>query len=391
MSGNLPRLGDVFKAEDIVATHLFARSAMMVPTKHSDILAFLGESTHTIATDSFRGLFDSIKDSGNYWLTHVAPLFCQRCEAMMRVTHQHYHHLLDAVAVLEDMLNLPYVRRGKLEDVDIEEVIRETWWHLSNEAAKNYVASEHFVFFAQKITAQKRLIVEKLKQLDEPMSDNVRQGLVSLLQDSDRVSVFTIQAEGAIRDFWDYWSRLSDAFEKVKLATSQMATGLDLTAFYEVLLDILHRVEAAERQTRHLQSCFQSALEYLEFQPPGFVPLGAYKDSCSSIKVILSAECQDEMGQWQYDELDITHFDPLRTDISNENGRLRYSQDYPICRSFCYVPGGNFRQTCRNVRTVLHAQCAMDCGDHLTSSLDITYDLNPEISHVQGALVKKVT
>ncbi len=155
------------------------------------------------------------------------------------------------------------------------------------------------------------------------------------------------------------------------------------------VLSLVDEFEKADEDTRYIQSCFNDSQQQIDQYPKGFVPLGDYLNSCRNITVDLKAECQNSGGTWQQSQLEISNNNPLQTEVSNENGNLSLSEDYPVTAGYCYIPGGNFKESSRNINTVLTAECQTSNGDYITSSLDITLDINPIIKNNNGILEKE--
>lgn len=115
----------------------------------------------------------------------------------------------------------------------------------------------------------------------------------------------------------------------------------------------------------------------------GWVPRGSYRDTCRNEEVqggTLTAECQDRRGRWRYTELD--DFRSCRGDIANWDGMLRcerdeddgYDDDDGGGDGGYGLPGGTWRQSCRNARmygSVLYGECRDGFGRWRQTSIDV--------------------
>lgn len=116
-----------------------------------------------------------------------------------------------------------------------------------------------------------------------------------------------------------------------------------------------------------------------------WMPRGSYRQTCRKIAVdgdTLMAECQDSLGRWRYTEL--ADFRSCRSDIYNRGGILRCYRD-----SDGYgMPGGNWRDSCRNARlygSVLYAECRGFFSKWHATSLDLS-NCSGSVSNVRGRL-----
>jgi hypothetical protein len=121
-------------------------------------------------------------------------------------------------------------------------------------------------------------------------------------------------------------------------------------------------------------------------------PRGSYRNTCRRINVeerTLEAECQDRFGRWRYTELD--NFRLCRGDIFNLNGILgcRRGDADDDNDGGVNLPGGNWRQSCRNARLyrrILYAQCRDFDGDWRDVSVDLRQCYGG-VSYWRGRLV----
>lgn len=111
------------------------------------------------------------------------------------------------------------------------------------------------------------------------------------------------------------------------------------------------------------------------------VPRGDYQETCRDIRMNgnqLHARCQELNGGWRSTSLDARR---CQKGIINDNGYLR-------CADF--IPPGDYRRTCQNVRISgqrLEATCQRTNGGWRTSSLNNFERCGDKISNVDGRLV----
>lgn len=118
-----------------------------------------------------------------------------------------------------------------------------------------------------------------------------------------------------------------------------------------------------------------------------YVPAGSYKDSSRNIKVTLTAECEDEGGEWLSSELDLT---PLSdAEIANIDGQLTVVGRARTYLDRPFVPNGSYKLTSRAIQVTLSAECERINGLWRTSTLDLTdYAQLPgqSIANIDGTL-----
>ena len=129
----------------------------------------------------------------------------------------------------------------------------------------------------------------------------------------------------------------------------------------------------------------------------GWLPRGSYRDTCRNEEVqgaTLTAECRDRFGRWRYTELD--NFRSCRGDIANIDGMLNcrrdqddggYDDDEDDNDGGYGLPGGTWRQSCRNARmygSVLYSECRDRLGRWRQTSLDVRNCRN--VTNVNGQL-----
>jgi|GEM_PF-5974451 len=389
MSGSHQKLTEVLNSDDIVAIYVYARYALLAPTTVADTKTYLGyhtSATPELTPEAFNTLFSNINNNGRYWTTQVKVRFVERAEAMVALVNKHYQGLLDALASIDDMLGKSHTRQAPSQQVDVEQVLKDVWWDLSYEEGKNQIASENLQVFRDQLTEYTSDIDLKLELAEQIQDDKIKGTLQRLRSDFFGFVNFAIEAEVGTSALWTQWTSLAGSIEQAKDIAGDIGAGADLPAFYIALLDIVDAFEDASQQTQYLLSCFQDADAYMDTQPKGFIPLGEYQQTSRAWAVILRAECRTASGQWQHSGIELTRFDPLKTRITNENGQLTYREDYPSQAGFCYIPGGNFRDSCKDIRVTLLADCLQSNGEYDTSVLDITYDINPLVVNSDGRL-----
>ena len=105
----------------------------------------------------------------------------------------------------------------------------------------------------------------------------------------------------------------------------------------------------------------------------GGLPGGTYTETCQDITTngtMLQARCQKSDGGWRQTSLD---YRQCGGQIINDDGRLRCGEGAGSGGQYVGLPGGSYAETCHDIRTngsVLQARCMKTDGSFRKTSID---------------------
>lgn len=112
----------------------------------------------------------------------------------------------------------------------------------------------------------------------------------------------------------------------------------------------------------------------------GYIPTGSYQETSRNIKIVLLAECKKIDGTWQESSLDITNC--IKGDITNVDGKLENTSS----SSSEKAQTESYKDTSRNIKVILSAECKKIDGTWQEVSLDITNWTHGDIANIDGKL-----
>ncbi|GAB3535747.1 CVNH domain-containing protein [Photobacterium alginatilyticum] len=113
-----------------------------------------------------------------------------------------------------------------------------------------------------------------------------------------------------------------------------------------------------------------------------YVPEGSFIKTSRNVKSVLYATARKRNQSYVPSALDITELNSA--DVANLDGVLVSQTNHGAPSG--YVPSGSYKETCRDVRVILSAECKKIDGSWQYSTLELTDISNVSISNIDGVL-----